>query len=255
MRPSILPNLLAAAQRNADRGFPDGALFEIGPLYRDDTPEGQDLVAAGRARPAAPARSAGTIPAGAVDALLAKADALAALAAAGAPADNLQIDGRPARLVSSRPRRHACGSARSVLGAFRRAASRRARARSMSPAAGRGFEVFLDAVPPPRARARRGRCCKLRRSSRSSAISPLSSIATLPAETLLRAARGVDRKLVTESACSTSTKARASPEARNRSRSLSCCSRRSDPDRRGDRGLLAKLVAAVEKATGGTLRR
>src|SRR6185437_5093588 len=34
MRPSILPNLLAAAQRNADRGFSNGALFEIGPFYK-----------------------------------------------------------------------------------------------------------------------------------------------------------------------------------------------------------------------------
>jgi len=30
MRPSLVPNLLAAAQRNADRGYPDAALFEIG---------------------------------------------------------------------------------------------------------------------------------------------------------------------------------------------------------------------------------
>ncbi len=33
MRPSILPNLLSAAQRNADRGFPDVSLFEVGPVY------------------------------------------------------------------------------------------------------------------------------------------------------------------------------------------------------------------------------
>ncbi|MGH6980659.1 MAG: phenylalanine--tRNA ligase subunit beta, partial [Stellaceae bacterium] len=34
MRPSILPTLLMAAQRNADRFEPDAALFEIGPQYR-----------------------------------------------------------------------------------------------------------------------------------------------------------------------------------------------------------------------------
>lgn len=41
MRPSILPNLIQAAARNADRGHPDVALFEIGPVYRDDSPTGQ----------------------------------------------------------------------------------------------------------------------------------------------------------------------------------------------------------------------
>src|SRR5262249_53544566 len=47
MRPSLLPGLVSAARRNADRGFPEAALFEVGPLYRDDTPTGQVLVAAG----------------------------------------------------------------------------------------------------------------------------------------------------------------------------------------------------------------
>src|SRR5207253_7613010 len=46
MRPSVLPGLVEAARRNADRGFPDVALLELGPLYRDDTPEGQVTVAA-----------------------------------------------------------------------------------------------------------------------------------------------------------------------------------------------------------------
>ena len=41
MRPSILPNLIEAAGRNARRGFPDAALFEIGPFYRGDQPADQ----------------------------------------------------------------------------------------------------------------------------------------------------------------------------------------------------------------------
>src|SRR3546814_8638471 len=48
MRPTPLANLAAAAVRNADRGFGDLALFELGPLYLDDTPAGQATVAAGR---------------------------------------------------------------------------------------------------------------------------------------------------------------------------------------------------------------
>src|SRR5260370_42158681 len=47
MRPSVLPGLIEAARRNADRGFPDVALFEVGPLYRNAEPDGQVDVAAG----------------------------------------------------------------------------------------------------------------------------------------------------------------------------------------------------------------
>jgi phenylalanyl-tRNA synthetase beta chain len=47
MRPSLLPGLFMAAQRNADRGYGDVALFEIGQVFESDTPEGQKIVAAG----------------------------------------------------------------------------------------------------------------------------------------------------------------------------------------------------------------
>src|SRR5262249_46728158 len=47
MRPSLLPNLAAAAQKNFDRGLADLALFELGPQYTDDTPEGQTQAASG----------------------------------------------------------------------------------------------------------------------------------------------------------------------------------------------------------------
>jgi phenylalanyl-tRNA synthetase beta chain len=90
MRPSILPNLLDAARRNADRGYPDVALFEIGPKYSDDTEGGQAIVAtairAGQTNPrhwCVPQRPA--------DAWDAKADAYAALEAAGAPVANMQV--------------------------------------------------------------------------------------------------------------------------------------------------------------------
>src|SRR5690606_35582610 len=36
MRPSLLPGLIAAAQRNADRGFADVALFEVSGTYEGD---------------------------------------------------------------------------------------------------------------------------------------------------------------------------------------------------------------------------
>ncbi|MGH7091264.1 MAG: phenylalanine--tRNA ligase subunit beta, partial [Stellaceae bacterium] len=82
MRPSLLPNLLAAARRNADRGLADVALYEIGAQYRDDTVTGQELMASGvRTGRTGPKRW--DDPGRPVDALLAKADAMAALTGVG----------------------------------------------------------------------------------------------------------------------------------------------------------------------------
>ncbi|HEX5775934.1 MAG TPA: phenylalanine--tRNA ligase subunit beta, partial [Caulobacteraceae bacterium] len=46
MRPSILPGLLDAAGRNARHGFPDVALFEVGPVFAGDQPQDQRLAVA-----------------------------------------------------------------------------------------------------------------------------------------------------------------------------------------------------------------
>ena len=52
MRPSLLPGLIMAAQRNADRGLADVALFEVGQIFKGDQPEDQ-FTAAGGAAPRA----------------------------------------------------------------------------------------------------------------------------------------------------------------------------------------------------------
>src|SRR6185503_6084946 len=46
LRPSILPSLLAAAARNAARGFANLQLFEIGAAFDSGVPEAQKNVAA-----------------------------------------------------------------------------------------------------------------------------------------------------------------------------------------------------------------
>jgi phenylalanyl-tRNA synthetase beta chain len=89
MRPSILGNLIMAAKRNADRGFADVGLFEVGPVFRNATPEGEAIVAAALRAGSTPRHWA--MPARAVDAFDAKDDALAALVAAGAPVSSLQV--------------------------------------------------------------------------------------------------------------------------------------------------------------------
>lgn len=89
MRPSILGNLILAAKRNADRGFEQAALFEIGPVFSNATPEGQAIVATAIRTGISPRHW--TEPQRKVDAFDAKADAIAALTAIGAPTASLQI--------------------------------------------------------------------------------------------------------------------------------------------------------------------
>lgn len=90
MRPSLIPNLIAAAGRNVARGTSDVGLFEVGQVYLGDNPEDETLRVAG-------IRCGNMVPRQwleemrPVDAFDAKADALAALAAAGAPVQSMQV--------------------------------------------------------------------------------------------------------------------------------------------------------------------
>jgi len=92
MRPSLLPNLIAAAGRNSARGFSDTALFEVGPAFTTAKVDGQRLVAAIVRHGHQAARHWGSSEASRdTDAFDAKADALAVLESCGAPAARLQV--------------------------------------------------------------------------------------------------------------------------------------------------------------------
>jgi phenylalanyl-tRNA synthetase beta chain len=89
MRPSILPNLIMAAGRNADRGIADCSLYEVGPQFTGDDVDGQEIVATGIRSGRSGRRNWAESPRN-VDVFDAKADALAALGAAGVPTNNVQ---------------------------------------------------------------------------------------------------------------------------------------------------------------------
>src|SRR5664279_2762579 len=59
MRPSLIPGLVMSAQRNADRGFADVALFEVGQIFKGDRPEDQFTAATGVRRGLAKADGVG----------------------------------------------------------------------------------------------------------------------------------------------------------------------------------------------------
>jgi phenylalanyl-tRNA synthetase beta chain len=250
MRPSVLPNLLDAARRNADRGFPEVALYEVGPIYRDDTPEGQVNVAGGlRAGRLGPRDW--RVNYGEPGLYAAKEDALAALAAAGAPIDNLQVSGEPPPWFH--PGR--AGTVRlgpTVLGHFGELHPELLGAFEVKgPVA--AFEVFIDAVPLPRG----GRRPPLKLSVFQPIERDFAFIVDrdMPAEMLLRAARSVDRKLVTDIRLFDVYEGKGLPDGK---KSLAIAVTLQPQEATlTDAEIEAfsqRLVAAVEKATGGTLR-
>ena len=253
MRPSILPNLIVAAQRNADRGFPDLGLFEVGPQYANDTPEGQSLMATGlRAGRTGP--KLWDDPGRATDVFMAKADALAALAAAGAPIENLQASADPPAWYH--PGRAGClrlgPKVIAYFGEIHPAILSKLDAKG--PMA--GFEIFLDEVPLPRAKAGRARpLLKL------SAFQPVERDFAfvvdqdLSAAKLLNAARQADKKLVTGVRLFDVYQGKGLPEGKKSlAINVTLQPESATLTEAEIEGFSKRLVAAVEKATGGTLR-
>ncbi|KQT83139.1 phenylalanine--tRNA ligase subunit beta [Aurantimonas sp. Leaf443] len=200
MRPSLLPGLIAAAQRNAAKGFGDAALFEVAGIYLSDAPEGQRRVAGGVRRGTATLTGPGRAWDGAapsVGVFDAKADAIAALEAAGAPVERLTVEA-PARgwYHPGRSGRLKLGP-KTVLAEFGEFHPRVLKALGASgPLC--GFEVFLDEIPEAK-----------RKATRTKPVLSLSSFqpvrrdfafvvpAGVEALSIVRAAEGADRKLVT----------------------------------------------------------
>ncbi len=151
MRPSLLPNMIAAAGRNAARAMPDVALFEIGPRFEGDSPGDQTLVAGGmRAGQTSPRHWGAT--AKVVDVFDAKADALAALKAAGVQTDRLQIGSAPKAAAPSWYHPGQSGTlclGPNVLAEFGALHPLTLKGLGVDgPMV--GFEVFLDRIPKPK---------------------------------------------------------------------------------------------------------
>jgi phenylalanyl-tRNA synthetase beta chain len=254
MRPSLLPNLLLAAKRNADRGLGDASLYEVGPQFRDDTPSGQTLVAGGVRVGASGPRHWGAKPRP-VDALDAKSDALALLATIGLASDAVQVERSvPPWYHPGRSGALKLGP-KTVLAWFGEIHPRVLAALDMKgPAA--GFEVFLDALPLPKAKA-----SKARPALKLSAFQPVERDfafvldADVPAEQVVRAARGADKALVADVSVFDMYQGKGVPEGK---KSLAIAVRLqptthtlTDPE---IEAVGQKIVVAVTKATGASLR-
>ena len=196
MRPSLLPGLLAAAARNQARGADAVRLFEIGRRYLGDgeRPTLGLLLAGDRE-----GRHWRTGRAQGFDAYDAKTEALALLAAAGAPVDNLQALGGAADVFHPGRAGRLCLGPKNALAEFG----------ELHPATLKAFdlegpvvaaEIFLDAIPQKRTPAG----MRMRSAYAPPALQAVKRdfAFLLPqdvaADQLLRAVRGADKAAIVD---------------------------------------------------------
>jgi phenylalanyl-tRNA synthetase beta chain len=200
MRPSLIPGLVMAAQRNAHRGYSDVALFEVGQIFKGDKPEDQFTAAASLRRALAKGSGIGrhwSSKVAPVDAFDAKADAFAVLSAAGAPMQALQVvPGGPAWFHPGRSGTIQIGP-HTVLGSFGELHPRAVEAlNAEGPLA--ACEVILEKIPEPKAKATRAKPAL--------ELSPFQPVERdfafvvdrgVNASDIVRAAQSIDKKLIT----------------------------------------------------------
>jgi phenylalanyl-tRNA synthetase beta chain len=258
MRPSLLPGLVAAAQANSDRGFPDAALFEVGQVFTSDSPEGELIAASGVRHGFASSKGTGRHWSGsaAADAFDAKADAFAVLSAAGAPMQALQIvSGGPDWLHPGRSGTIQIGP-QNVLGYFGELHPHALEAlRADGPLI--AFEVILDRIPDARQKPTRAKPLL--------ELSPFQPVSrdfafivgrSLKAGDIVRAAQGADRKLITDVTVFDVYEGKGIDEDKKSiAIAVTIQPREKTLTDQEIEAVAAKIVAEVTKKTGGTLRR
>ncbi len=254
MRPSILPNLLSAAARNADRGQPDAGLFEVGPAYRDMSPKGQDMVAAGiRVGQAVPRNWEGAVRP--VDAFDAKADVMAVLDACGAPVDRFQVSTDAPGWYH--PGRSGClrlgPNVIAYFGEIHPGTVRRSGLKGRAA----GFEIFMDRIPQPKSKKGGGKSRVLLK------ISPYQPLtrdfafmvdADVQADKLSRAAMGADKQLVVAAEVFDVYEGAELDGRKSVAIAVTLQPKDATLTDKEIEAVSGKIVANVEKQTGGSLR-
>ena len=198
MRPSLVPGLVAAAERNARRALSDIALFEVGQVFLGPGENDQRVAAAAVRRGRAKADGEGRHWSGGalVDVFDAKRDAMTVLSAFGVSPNAVQVvPGGPAFLHPGRAATLQFGP-KTVIGWF---GQLHPSALEALDAEGPivAFEIILDAVPAPKARPTKAKP-KLDRSDFMAVERDLAFVvdAGVRAGDIVRAAESAERSLV-----------------------------------------------------------
>jgi phenylalanyl-tRNA synthetase beta chain len=261
MRPSLLPGLIAAAQANADRGYADLALFEVGQIFKGDRPQDQFIAAAGLRHGLASSRGIGRHWSGSVaaDALDAKADAFAVLAAAGAPMQALQIvaGGAASGVSWLHPGRSGTIQIgpQNILGYFGELHPRAAEALGADGPLF-AFEVILDRIPDAKLKATRAKPLL-----ELSAFQPVSRDfafivdRNVKSGDVVRAAQNVDKKLISQVTLFDVYQGKGiDDDKKSVAIAVTMQPREKTLTDQDIEAAAAKLVAEVTKKTGGVLR-
>jgi phenylalanyl-tRNA synthetase beta chain len=258
MRPSLLPGLVSAAQRNADRGQGDVALFEVGQVFLGPGEADQRVAATALRRAGAKPTGAGrhwSAAAGPVDPFDAKADVLALLSALGVSVGGLQIvAGGPAWFHPGRSATLQFGP-KTKIGAFGELHPRVLEALD-AEAPLVGFEIVLDDIPLPKSRPTKARAKlelpELMPVQRDFAFLAERSVA---AAEIVKAAQGADRALITSVEVFDIYEGKGIPEGK---KSLAIAVTLQPRDKTLTEAeidsVAAKIVAEVGKKTGASLR-
>jgi phenylalanyl-tRNA synthetase beta chain len=253
MRPSILPNLLGAMQRNVDRGFQEVALFEVGPQYAGTEPEDQQMAVSGLRRGGSQRhwQKSGT----GLDAFTAKADAMAILAECGVAVQSVQVTAdAPSWYHPGRSGTIRLGP-KFAMAHFGEVHPGVLKALDMKgPVI--AFEVLLDRLPAQRKKASKARgtlnASDLQSVERDFAFVVDTDVAS---DKLTRAALGADKGLITAVQIFDVFEGASIGEGK-KSIALSVTLQPKDKTLTDPEieAVSVKIVASVKKATGGDLR-
>ncbi|RQH10324.1 phenylalanine--tRNA ligase subunit beta [Bradyrhizobium sp. RP6] len=257
MRPTLLAGLIAAAQANADRGFGDVALFEVGQIFKGDRPQDQFMAASGVRRGFASSEGLGRYWTGSAqaDVFDAKADALAVLAASGAPMQALQVvAGGPGWLHPGRSGTIQIGP-QNVLGHFGEMHPRALEALGVDGPV-MVFEVILDRIPEAKKKPTRAKPL-----IELSAFQPVTRDfafiveRAVKAGDIVRAAQAVDKKLITSVNVFDVYEGKGIDDGKKSiAIAVTIQPREKTLTDQEIEAVGAKIVAEVAKKTGGTLR-
>jgi len=257
MRPSLIPGLAEAAERNARRGQKDVALFEVGQIFLGDGENDQRIAAAALRRGMAKRQGEGRhwSGGGGVEVFDAKGDVLALLASLGVAASAVQIvPGGPAFLHPGRSATLQFGP-KNIIGWFGQLHPSACEALDAEgPLV--AFEIVLDAIPAPKPKPTKAKA-KLERSEFMPLERDLAFIVTeaTRAADLVKAALGADRALVTGAQVFDVYRGAGVPEGhKSIAVSLSLQPRERTLTDSEIEATVAKIVAEVSKKTGATLR-
>jgi phenylalanyl-tRNA synthetase beta chain len=258
MRPSLLPGLIAAAQRNADRGFSDVAVFEVGQIFLNDREDGQKTAAAAVRRSFARERGIGrhwSLPQKQVDLFDAKADALALLSALGIPASNVQLgDKGPSWFHPGRSATIRFGP-KNVVGAFGELHPGVLEVLGAEgPAV--GFELLIDDIPAPKLRSTKAKP-KLVLPEFMPVERDFAFLASrdVKAAEIVKAALSADRVLITHAGVFDVYEGKGIPEGKKSvAISVTLQPRERTLTEAEIDAVAAKIVAEVGEKTGASLR-